>query len=144
MPMSDKWCWRCRTFQPRVDFNRDRSRSDGLQPLCRSCNAEAQRQGYRRLTDDRRSLRIKKATSRESRRHQKSHRQRLKEAQDIIAWYRGRGFDLTRIHEMTGVARSTLHDLEHGEPGRIVHKRTIQRLTDGQFRVINAKDRHHA
>jgi site-specific DNA-cytosine methylase len=143
--MGDKWCWRCRDFLPRQDFNRDRSRSDGLQPICRSCNAELQRQGYRRLTDDRRRQRIKKTSARESRHRQKAHRQRLKEAQDIIAWYRGRGLDLTRIHEMTGVARTTLHDLEHGEPGRIVHQRTIQRLTDGQFKLINAKKgRHHA
>jgi hypothetical protein len=32
-----KWCWKCETAKPVADFSRDKSRQDGLQPICRSC-----------------------------------------------------------------------------------------------------------
>lgn len=32
-----KWCRKCRTWHSRVMFNRDRSRGDGYNPICRAC-----------------------------------------------------------------------------------------------------------
>lgn len=43
-----KWCTGCRAWQPRADFSNDRSRRDGLDPLCRRSKSSYQRAWRRR------------------------------------------------------------------------------------------------
>ncbi|MFJ4222664.1 hypothetical protein [Microbacterium sp. NPDC089695] len=41
-------CSSCGTVKTRADFNRKRSRADGLQEVCRDCNRKSSRDYYRR------------------------------------------------------------------------------------------------
>lgn len=42
----EKVCGSCRQSKPLTDFNRKRSRADGLQEVCRDCNRESSRRYY--------------------------------------------------------------------------------------------------
>lgn len=42
----EKVCGSCRKSKPLADFNRKRSRSDGLQEVCRDCNRASSRRYY--------------------------------------------------------------------------------------------------
>jgi hypothetical protein len=35
-----KWCYRCSSYKPLAEFNRDRNRHDGLSHRCRACQLE--------------------------------------------------------------------------------------------------------
>jgi len=37
--MKTKYCYKCKTYRPLTKFCKDRSRKDGLQPLCNICKA---------------------------------------------------------------------------------------------------------
>lgn len=42
----EKFCWRCQAWHPRTDFNRDSSRTDGLDTSCRESRNKAMRDSY--------------------------------------------------------------------------------------------------
>lgn len=46
-----KLCGTCRQSKPLTDFNRKRSRADGLQEVCRECNRASSRAFYARNRD---------------------------------------------------------------------------------------------
>lgn len=45
VPVADghKFCFHCQTVKPQPDFAKDRSRWDGLRPMCRECDGVRQR-----------------------------------------------------------------------------------------------------
>jgi hypothetical protein len=53
-----KECSLCRTVKPTSEFNRDRQRSDGLRPQCRSCHNAVKRDTY--VYDDKLKARLQK------------------------------------------------------------------------------------
>ena len=42
MAMPDKYCPKCKSFRPRTHFFKDKTKPDGLQTWCKSCNAAYQ------------------------------------------------------------------------------------------------------
>lgn len=42
-----KLCYKCSTTKPLFDFNKSKSRKDGVQSICRDCSKQANNIGYR-------------------------------------------------------------------------------------------------
>ena len=64
-----KFCGRCKEKRPVSDFNKDRSRKDGLNPICRDCTRERKRkyrEVERKYREENRDYRL--AIQRENRR----------------------------------------------------------------------------
>ncbi len=47
-----KWCWNCKTEKPQSEFDKDRSRPDGISARCKECRRLSVRQHYRRHVDE--------------------------------------------------------------------------------------------
>lgn len=80
-----KRCYFCKHEKAEADFNKDRSRADGLQNRCRSCQLKANREWAQRHPEVRREALRRQYEKQETRRPSKESGRKQKRAHHAVA-----------------------------------------------------------